>query len=489
MMRFQRLALAFAIAAGIMALSGSAVSGDAFRPLDTGLPIAEWFPVQLSADGTWDIAIRTSEDPARVGVFDPQSGTWLDGPRVLPVSHGKWGATTLGPAQSPQYFYLSGSELVHFDPKTSTHSSLWEITSSPRRLLIWGATRDGDPLVIFHDNPGWYLETGGRCSMRVYTLLTGQLLKSVFAGVSAPRLVFGFSQMPTQTVLVLHESHTYFSPTDYHRSGWYFQSISFFDRNLQSLWGTELPYAIESDPPRPPWRLRSVDILPGATPESTLFILDYDSAIDYWPTYPLGRLIFAQTVSGRRLWAHNYPTIGHFAGAAVFDLDEYGNPSLLLPLSSGEGWVVRSPWDGTIIDTLRDMPAADLRTGPLIDPNKRDLFYVAGSIIHVWGIQTQNHDGEDEGASVPRSPALIAFPNPFNSNVVLSWGPQSEAESLEIFNVLGQLVRRFDFVDESGGSIEWNAKDAHGRRLPSGLYFARLTGRRGATTVNLVLIK
>jgi len=144
---------------------------------------------------------------------------------------------------------------------------------------------------------------------------------------------------------------------------------------------------------------------------------------------------------------------------------------------------------GAIIDTVASMPMADLRTGPLLRPDQRDLFYIAGSILNVWDTAITVEDNEAAFSSIPGDPNLRAYPNPFNSGVRLTWRQGAVVSAMTVFNVLGQSVRQFDLDDRLATSLEWDGRTDQDARAPSGLYFARISGPNTTATIKLILLR
>ncbi|NLI17066.1 MAG: T9SS type A sorting domain-containing protein [candidate division Zixibacteria bacterium] len=80
-----------------------------------------------------------------------------------------------------------------------------------------------------------------------------------------------------------------------------------------------------------------------------------------------------------------------------------------------------------------------------------------------------------------------AYPNPFNSNCVISFSITAEAQvKIEIFNVLGQVVATPLDKEVSAGthSVKFNADN-----LSSGIYFYKVTYNGNCQTKKLVLLK
>jgi hypothetical protein len=99
----------------------------------------------------------------------------------------------------------------------------------------------------------------------------------------------------------------------------------------------------------------------------------------------------------------------------------------------------------------------------------------------------------DDDEIVPRAFALLQnYPNPFNPSTEVAFALPSTAHvRLEIFNVLGQRVRRLvDQVLQPGSHVHaWDGRDQNGRELPSGLYLYRLEAGSFVATKKMVLLK
>lgn len=84
------------------------------------------------------------------------------------------------------------------------------------------------------------------------------------------------------------------------------------------------------------------------------------------------------------------------------------------------------------------------------------------------------------------------YPNPFNPTTVIPFTLDRAGDaSLEIFNLLGQQVRSFDFVGLSAGQYEvtWDGQSQSGATVPSGQYFMRLSHDARAQVRKLTLLK
>lgn len=96
--------------------------------------------------------------------------------------------------------------------------------------------------------------------------------------------------------------------------------------------------------------------------------------------------------------------------------------------------------------------------------------------------------GCDEAANLPY--ALMAYPNPAPGLVRFSLtAPTRVALDVAVYDIMGRrartLLRRE--VDAGVHSVPWDGQDDRGRRLPDGVYFARLLAPTGNRTIRLVL--
>lgn len=102
-------------------------------------------------------------------------------------------------------------------------------------------------------------------------------------------------------------------------------------------------------------------------------------------------------------------------------------------------------------------------------------------------------DPEGAQGEPPAGPArnLEAYPNPFRGSVELELTLDGPTDGfVDIFNSCGRRVRRLE-VSVSGSGIAgvtWSGRDDSGRRLPSGVYMARLALPDGKPSPGLKLV-
>jgi hypothetical protein len=84
---------------------------------------------------------------------------------------------------------------------------------------------------------------------------------------------------------------------------------------------------------------------------------------------------------------------------------------------------------------------------------------------------------------------LQAWPVPAARTVRFSLPPGNSPGRIEVFDVTG--ARRWSSQIQAGeAQLEWDRRDASGRLVPSGVYFARLwRGNSEQGTVRLVLVE
>lgn len=83
-------------------------------------------------------------------------------------------------------------------------------------------------------------------------------------------------------------------------------------------------------------------------------------------------------------------------------------------------------------------------------------------------------------------------PNPFNSTTTIPYSiPAAGWVRLEIYDILGRRVNALVNEIQDAGQYEtrWDATGSHGRPVPSGIYFYRLTTQGFAETKKMVLMK
>ena len=84
------------------------------------------------------------------------------------------------------------------------------------------------------------------------------------------------------------------------------------------------------------------------------------------------------------------------------------------------------------------------------------------------------------------------YPNPFNPATTIEYAlPKSDEVLLTIYNLRGQEVRRWGIPSQLAGyhALRWDARDAFGTPMSSGLYIYRLRAGDFTATKKMLLLK
>jgi len=84
--------------------------------------------------------------------------------------------------------------------------------------------------------------------------------------------------------------------------------------------------------------------------------------------------------------------------------------------------------------------------------------------------------------------SLSAYPNPFNSSLIISYSNLSKGGDIVIYDIQGKLIRWFN-LEKMEGKIIWDATDAMGNKVSSGIYFARAKTSQSSKVVKLIFLK
>jgi len=105
----------------------------------------------------------------------------------------------------------------------------------------------------------------------------------------------------------------------------------------------------------------------------------------------------------------------------------------------------------------------------------------------------------DLALRTPPGSILQIYPNPFSNAVNIRYSipggvdsRQKAVVSMKIYDSAGRLVRSFNpesSIQNQESAVFWNGTDGSGRKLPSGVYFAKLEAGEYTETVKLILLK
>lgn len=101
---------------------------------------------------------------------------------------------------------------------------------------------------------------------------------------------------------------------------------------------------------------------------------------------------------------------------------------------------------------------------------------------------------EEHNIQKPKPTVLRISPNPFRrfTNIIYQISDRCEDIVFRVYDITGRKVR--DLTDQVSiishqSSVKWNGTDDFNRRLPSGVYFLKLTTGGYTTTEKLLLIR
>lgn len=114
--------------------------------------------------------------------------------------------------------------------------------------------------------------------------------------------------------------------------------------------------------------------------------------------------------------------------------------------------------------------------------------YDPGRGIYYSRWEEESAVGDTYGNQLPEDFALRAYPNPFNSKTRLTYKNLKGGE-IEIYNITGQKVKAFEIAKIKEGQVEWDARDALGNKVTSGIYFARARCGDNYATIKLLYLK
>ena len=128
-------------------------------------------------------------------------------------------------------------------------------------------------------------------------------------------------------------------------------------------------------------------------------------------------------------------------------------------------------------------------------PSVAGTYYIAaGAVGYYEGTYTLSVTGPASKPALADGPPGLApnAPNPFNANTLIPYRLDTDGSvRLEIYNLLGQSIRTLvDEVQAAGAyRVRWDARDAAGRRVSTGIYFTRLHYPGGVQTRRMLYLE
>ncbi len=134
-------------------------------------------------------------------------------------------------------------------------------------------------------------------------------------------------------------------------------------------------------------------------------------------------------------------------------------------------------------------------TNPASDymPREEHVCSTPGVIIDAFTITPQGVAAVRETMSeVPNAFSITNYPNPFNPSTMISYDlPQRGFAKIVIYDVLGCIVATLlnEATEKGNHTIDWNAKDANGNDLPSGMYVAQIQSGTMVKSTKMILLR
>ncbi len=101
-------------------------------------------------------------------------------------------------------------------------------------------------------------------------------------------------------------------------------------------------------------------------------------------------------------------------------------------------------------------------------------------------------DLESETTDLPTKTSFRVYPNPFNPEIQLKLELKQAAQcELKIYDLKGRLVRSLQSGSLPAGTtvLRWSGRDDGGRKMSSGVYWAKVLVGDLSFTERLVMIK
>jgi hypothetical protein len=257
----------------------------------------------------------------------------------------------------------------------------------------------------------------------------------------------------------------------------------------------------------------------GATWSSLLMVSDNDSVHSFWPQISawgdscviaawtdykytnqdwLGDALISKSTDNGLSWSSPVPlTFSHMIKSCdiyasgdtvvlVYDvgpLEGYKNIYANISFDGGDTWQGEMLVSDSLPLSYRIEPCVAMSGGyaHVAWSDARDLGGAPGNVEAYYdrGYIDSSTQGIDwhENSPRPEGVSLKAYPNPFNDETMITLtGNKGGDATLVIYDIQGRLIRTFR-GDVMGGDkkIVWDATDASGKKVSSGLYFARLT--------------
>jgi len=171
-----------------------------------------------------------------------------------------------------------------------------------------------------------------------------------------------------------------------------------------------------------------------------------------------------------------------------------GSSGFASPHVAGAVALLRSAYSSLTpaeIDSILEMTAVDL------GDSGKDNFYGAGR-VDVWaayqycmpGVEEETR--RDTHGRLVEAARLVCSPNPSFGPIAISYAVDSPGPiTIQMFDLAGRPRQEILATDRTSvqGAIHWDGRDRSGHKLPSGIYFVRLSAGRLEMSEKIVLMK
>jgi hypothetical protein len=181
------------------------------------------------------------------------------------------------------------------------------------------------------------------------------------------------------------------------------------------------------------------------------------------------------------------------AAAFVFSMEDPSQPVTVILSDQVEGMKVLS----SVVDGELRVLVYSHEKDKISGGETRIVSIESGTHLDLVKCDLSDYDGNElrittKDAAIPSQFSLSQnFPNPFNPQTEIALSlPVSSAWSVDIYNVAGQLVRKYEGSSPAGTvRVMWDGRSASGSDVASGIYFYKATAGNFTETKKMVLMK
>lgn len=477
-----------------------------FVTQNIGHPVQYFEPVDIESDGIWELALQVGKNSDSVGVYSPLRQQWIDGPHYLPVQGNNWGCGDFDGDGKIEYVHFDDNRLWVYYPEDQRDTALFTVEYAPKILQIWGCSSHNDSFVYLsylytYSNfvdcgfPGYSLGTSySYGEWRRYSITEGTASGTVKAPYTLRGNICFVDQAGITPLLCTSESDI---RVDEHCGETYYSCSYVISLLPEPLLAAERTTVVSERGNCCEWPICYPGVgiyykTIGASDDESGYDVFYIIKYEVFPRWQ--RLEAIKSLTAGTTWAVDLGTES-YSGLTYFDW--YGDSSgvLFMPTTNRNLWEIRDPQTGALIDSIPGLPRADIRTAPILETDKLDLYYFLDSTLYILerpGMST-GILAEDEATGIPGTFTLRQnYPNPFNASTIIEFAmDQPGLVKLEIYNILGKKVAVLldEYCPAGTHRVSWEGTGPDGTDLVSGIYFARLAVDGSMQTRKMTLLK